>query len=1043
MRWNKRIAMMSRMGAIRREVLLGLVVLAAFVVGFGAMLILLPRDQPVRVEPAADEVKAGEAPIPAPATRPRTAYGQASKAAEESRRTGSVTGWESSQAEEPVDLSNLPDNDNMTYTGFPRFKAAPTIVPRITTTRLSGVTPAVFHFSIQDTLMPGALLEHGEAVNPWRDCHVEWDFGDPNGPDRMTDPRFGRIVNPNTDQVGPDAVYVYRTPGTYTVTARLKARTGRDQYTEATTTTIRTNQVQRIFLPGGTTGTFRLGWGGNWTAPLTCQVPYYNNDSDKHKGTPSMFDVIAALETLPGLAGNVRGGATNATSKTEGWYWNIEFIEALGAQTNELIEIDSNNLVSPSLPRIDRMVKTGATPITSGTWTLSNGTGKNIPAFTTASMPYNVSNAALQAAIETALGVPGVCTVTSRYGASGSTPIDGQAEITQNSEWYIRWNSPYQYTASASGQNMYCNPTGFNSTAYLWYPSQHAQQPFDFDETAVEYRAGGTAAGITVTDGSLAIRYYDPVDGSDSNNGLTDAAPRKTWADMRTWLEGATAGEYRQALWKRGTTIPDNGSLTNGLKYARIGAYGTGARPILNVNTPTINNVVGGGSSRAVEHIYNDVVFSDLDYRCKPVALTTQATATGNPRFEFTNVYWDGCVFGNRVDYAIGSRTGFWKCTFNGDAFQENISKPYGEWLSFTGCTWIGGRYNPAGHPNNYFLEHPIYPGARDHALVRWAWHHRGSQPSALNVFWRGTVDEYPGPVHCWLVCDSLLEGCCSGTSAASGGGIEPWFRDDTYNRGILDCFLNSGVWVKCGGDTGVVAPRVSSGADIKTTDPPGTYGLGVVNPEAPEELYQRATRAFSSANCLVGVYRDCKVWAGVMEGRDWQNSTIPIGGPRSIGIVVSIAANPFGNSNDPEDCFVALQIYGCEFHNDAYGAVIEWRGGSYIYAADNTFSCPGSKSRVLNANLGDTPPLYFKRNSIYVENDAGRTAGNKAVLYGGVERTLAEAITAGLIDSTNVVRAPSWRDPDNGSFTTQRATSIGGVPVKLKDNRGWPRGGE
>ena len=60
----------------------------------------------------------------------------------------------------------LPKDDDMNYTGYPRFGTAPLDSARTyQVTRLAGVTPAAFHFSISDTVMPGAELEHDEAVD--------------------------------------------------------------------------------------------------------------------------------------------------------------------------------------------------------------------------------------------------------------------------------------------------------------------------------------------------------------------------------------------------------------------------------------------------------------------------------------------------------------------------------------------------------------------------------------------------------------------------------------------------------------------------------------------------------------------------------------------------------------------------------------------------------------------------------------------------------------------------------------------------------------
>jgi hypothetical protein len=937
------------------------------------------------------------------------------------------------------------------YTGFPRFTAAPTIIPRITTTRLSGVVPAAFHFSIQDTLMPGASLENGITVYPWRDCHVEWDFGDASGTGRMVDPRTGATVNPNTDQVGPDAVYVYETPGTYTVTAKVKARKGIDQYTEATTTSVRVNQIQRIFIPGSTNsgGSFLLGWGGNWTAPIGYEVPSYTLGPPEVnvQGQGSMYEVLAALETLPGLAGNIRSAGVDCVSASLGWFYLIEFCNGLGGQSNALIQMNCSGLVNPMVKRTDK-IRAHYGTTTGGEFRITNSAGLGIPAFTTAQLPFNATSAELQAAINnalnTALSTTGVnyCLVTSRLGLSGGEIVGDEATITQQSEWYIEWQSPYNSTTYASMTISW--PVPAVGSSYLYTVSKYYKASQPFDTAAVEFQAGGTAAHVTVTDGNMVTRHYDPVNGNNLNDGLTEEAPRKTWADMKTWLDGATSNQYRRALWKRGTTIPDNATISTALRYARIGAYGTGARPILGADVDLMTQTVStNGTTRGVETKVWDVAFSDLNFGCKPARWITANQADQNPEPKFGHVLWKNCLVRRHYELtgssAILRDMAWWGCTFSGEEYNGNMAKTQCSWISYTGCDTYVGRYNLSTlHPSGSILEHVWYPGEASHLLMRWGHCRNGTQPSELNCWLRGTVEELPGPVHCWYVCDSLVSGTVAGVACASGGAVYPWFRNNNTNRGMLDACVVSGVWIKPGSTTGVVIARISSGTDPKTGG--GTYANGAVNPEMPVELLQRVAQPFSFANCWHGVVRDCRVWPGQMVGRSWEMSTILPGEYRTNGIVLVQPPNPHGNAAATFG-LAGVQIYGNQIWGAGIGAVISWSGGPYIYCVENVISCPGTRSGLFRCWKDDSPPYYLKRNSFYVEGDSTRTVGNKAWDYGGTELTLAAAIAAGHIDPSNVVREPKWRDGKNGNMDSTRGASLGAIPVKISNSRGWPRG--
>jgi hypothetical protein len=89
--------------------------------------------------------------------------------------------------------------------------------------RTSGQLPAFVHVSASPILAAG-------TTEPYEDIEYTWDFGDPGGTEVFVDPAVwpytsgGPAVNANTDQVGPDAVYVYRTAGTFTITLNIRAR---------------------------------------------------------------------------------------------------------------------------------------------------------------------------------------------------------------------------------------------------------------------------------------------------------------------------------------------------------------------------------------------------------------------------------------------------------------------------------------------------------------------------------------------------------------------------------------------------------------------------------------------------------------------------------------------------------------------------------------------------------------------------------------------------------------------------------------------------
>lgn len=61
---------------------------------------------------------------------------------------------------------------------------------------------------------------------PYEDLSYVWNFGDPLGVETFTNPVTNGSVNANTGQTGPEAAYVYRSAGTYTVTLTIVGQNG-------------------------------------------------------------------------------------------------------------------------------------------------------------------------------------------------------------------------------------------------------------------------------------------------------------------------------------------------------------------------------------------------------------------------------------------------------------------------------------------------------------------------------------------------------------------------------------------------------------------------------------------------------------------------------------------------------------------------------------------------------------------------------------------------------------------------------------------------
>lgn len=166
------------------------------------------------------------------------------------------------------------------YHGKPAITGLTSITPKMICSRSpSGVIPFHIQVSASETTC--------NAGNAYRDLHYEWDFGDSSGTEAFTDHFNSKTVNANNAQEGPEAAYLYRNPGTYTVTLTVTGKDENGTIITASTTTIRTIGIHYYFLASATGGSYTLTYNGETTSAIA-----YNATS---------ATVQAALEALASL----------------------------------------------------------------------------------------------------------------------------------------------------------------------------------------------------------------------------------------------------------------------------------------------------------------------------------------------------------------------------------------------------------------------------------------------------------------------------------------------------------------------------------------------------------------------------------------------------------------------------------------------------------------------------------------------------------------------------------------------------------------------
>jgi len=138
---------------------------------------------------------------------------------------------------DPIEISvGITDTDSESVTYTFSNVTTPTcpvggIQPEIVITRTSGEIP--FHIYVSSSGSTATDIEF-----PYDQLEYSWNFGDKRSEGSFVHPVTLNTVEANTDQIGPEASFVYRNPGTYTITLTAQYSNGTDTFVNETTTSV-------------------------------------------------------------------------------------------------------------------------------------------------------------------------------------------------------------------------------------------------------------------------------------------------------------------------------------------------------------------------------------------------------------------------------------------------------------------------------------------------------------------------------------------------------------------------------------------------------------------------------------------------------------------------------------------------------------------------------------------------------------------------------------------------------------------------------------
>jgi hypothetical protein len=240
------------------------------------------------------------------------------------------------------------------FLGNPNARATTLNVSASTVSRTSGYTPCFVHVSALGTTCDGwyvntagtTLTALSAKFNPYEDVEYRISSDDPTE-ENFTRPTDGATVNLHTDQIGPEALFVFRSEGTWTitVTGRIKNSDGTTFISSTTTHQITVTDFDDLGKPAFYFDSVNgdSSWDGT--------TPQFVSGTTGPKRTAADIKAIVTNNTYRnGLVINLAYGSTFSITNSAAWsigsdgggsiYRWRPYVGSSGAGADPIIEKD-------------------------------------------------------------------------------------------------------------------------------------------------------------------------------------------------------------------------------------------------------------------------------------------------------------------------------------------------------------------------------------------------------------------------------------------------------------------------------------------------------------------------------------------------------------------------------------------------------------------------------------------------------------------------------------------------------------------------------